>query len=302
MIIIINSTLQERHRQLIPRIKKAFGTNRVRIELTRSTEHARYIVDRSIYRKESKIVVAGGDGTINSIINVLLPSNCTLGIIPIGTANDLASYYEIPAEIETACKIIREGYCERIDLIEVNGWYYATAGGIGLPADIAHFANEFKRKALLGRLSFRIIGSKVYLLFLAYLFLTNRLSYYRAEIKTNGRLINTNLFFFLANNQPFLGKHFLVTPGADNQDGLINICLSENPDFRLQQLRILLGTLHGNHIYSPWVQTWVTNMLEIKTTKAQYFMGDGELSTKSKNFKICIHPKALNLIIPKKTS
>jgi len=302
MIIIINSALQERHRQLIPRIKKAFSTSRVRIELTRSTEHARYIVNRSISRKESKIVVAGGDGTLNSVINLIFQSNCTLGIIPIGTANDLASYYEIPAEIETACKIIQEGYSERIDLIEVNGWYYATAGGIGLPADIAHFANEFKRKALLGRLSFRIIGSKVYLLFLAYLFLTNRLNYYRAEIKTNGRLIDSNLFFFLANNQPFLGKHFLATPGADNQDGLINICLSENPDFRLQQLRILLGALRGNHIYSPWVQTWVTNILEIKTTEAQYFMGDGELSAKSKNFKICIHPKALNLIIPKNIS
>lgn len=68
-----------------------------------------------------RVVIGGGDGSLNAAIPGLLDTGLPLGILPLGTANDLARTLGIPAELEAAAKIIAEGQVRRIDVGEVNG-------------------------------------------------------------------------------------------------------------------------------------------------------------------------------------
>ncbi|MGI8914025.1 MAG: diacylglycerol kinase family protein [Chloroflexota bacterium] len=72
------------------------------------------------------VVAAGGDGTINAVIGALLDQPKPLGIIPLGTANDLARTLEIPHEVAAACAVIGAGQTRRIDVTSVNDRYFCN--------------------------------------------------------------------------------------------------------------------------------------------------------------------------------
>jgi diacylglycerol kinase family enzyme len=70
--------------------------------------------------------------------------NVAVGIIPCGSSNDLAGQLDIPTDFQQACRIIRSARLTDIDLISVNGRYFATCGGFGLAADVAQRANAWR--------------------------------------------------------------------------------------------------------------------------------------------------------------
>lgn len=78
------------------------------------------------------IVAGGGDGTLNSVLQGLVGSKLPLGILPLGTANDLAKTLSIPTNLEKACEIIAAGHKRRIDVGRVNDVYYFNEASIGM--------------------------------------------------------------------------------------------------------------------------------------------------------------------------
>ncbi|HEB29626.1 hypothetical protein LCGC14_3070530 [marine sediment metagenome] len=141
----------------------------------------------------------GGDWSVNEVLNGIMGSDVAIGIIPTGTANDLASYYRLPCNIEKACDIILKRRIHRADLILVNNRYFITAGGLGFSSEVANIVNTIK-------------------------------------------------------NQPFLGKNFVISPDAVNDDGIFNVCLIKNSKTRAGKLSILIKVLTGRHIYFPSVK------------------------------------------------
>ncbi|HEY8564571.1 MAG TPA: lipid kinase [Beijerinckiaceae bacterium] len=94
-----------------------------------------------------RVVVAGGDGTLNAAAPALVATGLPLGIIPAGTANDLARTLGIPDSIPDAVKIIAEGHTRRIDLGTVNGHPFFNVASIGLSVDLTHvLTRDFKRR------------------------------------------------------------------------------------------------------------------------------------------------------------
>ncbi|MEO6912955.1 MAG: diacylglycerol kinase family protein, partial [Candidatus Baltobacteraceae bacterium] len=83
------------------------------------------------------VIVGGGDGTVISMIPGLLESKLPLGIIPLGTFNDLARTLEVPLEIEEAAARIAAGNVRTIDIARVNGAYFVNEASIGLSSRIA---------------------------------------------------------------------------------------------------------------------------------------------------------------------
>ncbi|MBV9027949.1 MAG: YegS/Rv2252/BmrU family lipid kinase [Candidatus Eremiobacteraeota bacterium] len=78
------------------------------------------------------IVAAGGDGTFARAIPLALERGVPMGLVPLGTFNDLARTLQIPLELEAACAVIADAHRRAIDVAEVNGVYYATEASIGL--------------------------------------------------------------------------------------------------------------------------------------------------------------------------
>lgn len=100
------------------------------------------------------VVVGGGDGTIASAARMLASRpELTLGILPVGTGNDMAKTLGIPLDLEGACRVIAEGVTEDIDLGEVNGKYFLHTALVGYPAQ-ANLATPSWMKRRFGRFAY----------------------------------------------------------------------------------------------------------------------------------------------------
>jgi len=88
------------------------------------------------------IIIGGGDGTLSLSLSALLEADLPVGIIPLGTANDLARTLDIPMETESACRVIAQGETKPIDVGSVDGQYFLNVAQIGLGARIKKYLSE----------------------------------------------------------------------------------------------------------------------------------------------------------------
>ena len=278
-------------------LKEKFSNSDVEFMKTAYPGHATDLARRAVREQADTVVAVGGDGTVNEVLNGIVGSPIALGIIPTGTANDLATYYRLPRNIEKACDIILKRQIHRADLILVNNRYFITAGGLGFPSDVASIATSIKSRSAAGRLFGRILSSKLYII-------ASLLAVFKAKnqnllkVRWNGSSLISDALSLTVNNQPFLGKNFVISPEAVNDDGIFDVCLIKNSKTRVGILSILIKVLAGSHIYSSSVKMWRTDTLIVEADSPKTFLNDGEFLQKSKEFKIHVAPLALNVIVP----
>lgn len=92
------------------------------------------------------LVVAGGDGTVNHLLEAAVSHHLPLGLLPLGTANDLARTLSIPTQLEKACRVIAGGRTRAVDLGLANGRYFANAAGIGLQPEVARHVSPTSKR------------------------------------------------------------------------------------------------------------------------------------------------------------
>jgi hypothetical protein len=113
------------------------------------------------------VIVGGGDGTLNATIEAIIETQLPLGILPLGTANDLARTLAIPNSLPEACQIIASGNLRRIDLGSVNGKYFFNVASLGLSVKITQqLTKEIKRRwgiFAYAAIAFQVIVIKVVL-------------------------------------------------------------------------------------------------------------------------------------------
>jgi diacylglycerol kinase (ATP) len=114
------------------------------------------------------VLVAGGDGTAHDVVQVLAGTSTALagtstalGLVPLGTSNDMAARLELPARLEAACGALRRRTVTPVNLIRIGGTRVATVGGFGLAAEVARRCNERRRGAAGGILS-SLVGRSIY--------------------------------------------------------------------------------------------------------------------------------------------
>lgn len=156
------------------------------------------------------VIIAGGDGTINQVVNSLRKLKVQFGIIPSGSGNGLAFSAGIPKNPEKALQIVFKGKSEWCDAFLINETFACMLVGLGLDAQVAHdFANDPKR------------GLATYIKKTVANFFTAKT--YPIVLTTNGKQIKTDaLFVSLANSNQF-GNHFTIAPKASLNDGLLDI-------------------------------------------------------------------------------
>lgn len=103
------------------------------------------------------ILIAGGDGTIDSVINKMKQNNIDIpvGFLPVGTANDFAKYLGVPSDILAACKQILEGKVKRFDLGRINNKYFVNVASTGLFTDISQKTDN-NLKNTMGKLAYYV--------------------------------------------------------------------------------------------------------------------------------------------------
>ncbi len=279
-------------------VKKHLARLSPTIEMTRYVGHATTLAADAVTAGYESIITVGGDGTVNEVLNGIIGSSVTLGIIPTGTANDIAAHYAIPTDIERACRIVLNGIIHRPDVISVNDWYYLTVGGIGLPCDTLAIAESIKSHDRFGKLLAFALGSRIYLLALIAALMKKRwgqmhLSVTAGEVRHDGSTLS-----LIIGNQTRLGGHFQVLPRAKNDDGLFDVFVLRRRRHRFASLVTLGKTTTGNHESRPDVKLFRTDSLEIESHHAMPFFGDGQIGITGRKFAVRILPGAVRLIVP----
>jgi YegS/Rv2252/BmrU family lipid kinase len=263
-----------------------------------SPGQARALACQAVRDRFDIVVAAGGDGTVNEVVNGLAGSSVALGIIPAGTANDLAWQYGLPRNAEKACGVILGRHLHRADLIRANDRFFISTGGLGLPAEAAQIANRLKSRRGLIRLLARLLSSKIYIFAAVWAVLFRPRCQNFIKIQSPGECRLFDIFSLTVSNQPCVGRNFRVCPGAANDDGELDVCLIENSRSRLEKLSILWKVMAGRHTDLPSVRLWRAAQLAVEAESPQSFLGDGEVGPESRSFQFRVMPRAISVIIP----
>ena len=238
------------------------------------------------------VIVCGGDGTINEVVNGLAGSRVPMAILPSGTANILAKELGLPWDIGKAAKLVSSGKPRRIALgllsSSVNGnasRYFLCVGGAGPDGAMCHALDPgFKKKT--GILAYWMEGVRQ-------LF---RYSFPRFRVISAGRELEASMV--VVGRTKHYGGPFRITTGADLFEDAFEV-LALTTRSRMRYLSFLPALWLGYLRRLEGVHTWKTNELVCQPGDdgIAYTQVDGEPSGHL-GVKFTIVPDALTLIVP----
>lgn len=247
--------------------------------------------------REQVFVAVGGDGTVNRLLPLVSRSGAALGILPTGTANDLARSLGIPHGLRDACRIIRTGSRRSLDLIAVNGVPFATCGGVGLAADAAATANRWRDGAGWNGPVARATGGFIYALAAARE-IGRPGRECRVDVEWDGGRLAAPLLAALASNLTRFGGRFRAAPRARMDDGLLDLCLLPAPRNAAHHALVLRAVLGGSVLSIPGSRQAQTQRALIRTERPALFFGDGEILARGCVFALEVRRSALEVLAP----
>jgi diacylglycerol kinase (ATP) len=248
-----------------------------------------------VARGADAIVVAGGDGSLNRVADAIAGLGVPLGLIPLGTANDLARELGIPAGVAGAARRVIDGTVRAIDVLEVNGRAFCTVGGLGVAADAALAANRVRR-----RLPLRALGSGIYpLAAAASIALRPRLArsirVTFSDPRGIERAFEARVHALLVANQRSLGGG-LALPGASaNDDGVFELC-AVRAGSRIALLATLARMAAGRAPASGAFAVERAVRARIECDGPAPFFGDGEELARGRAFDVRLRRQTLLVI------
>jgi diacylglycerol kinase (ATP) len=215
------------------------------------------------------VVVGGGDGTLNAAAPALLETGLLLGILPLGTANDLARTLGIPNDLEAAARVVAAGHVRRIDLGEVNGRAFFNVASIGLSVALTReLTGDLKRRW--GRLGYALATIRALL----------RHRPFRAEIRHDGQRVRVRTIQVSVGNGRHYGGGMTVDAAAAIDDGLLHLYSLEVAS--LWKLALIYPAFRvGRHGMWREVRTLAAPAIEVRTRRPRRVNTDGEITTRT---------------------
>ncbi|HZY14934.1 MAG TPA: lipid kinase [Beijerinckiaceae bacterium] len=231
------------------------------------------------------VVIAGGDGTLNAAAPGLLQSGLPLGIIPAGTANDLARTLGIPDDPVDALDIIARGEERRVDLGRVNDQLFFNVASIGLSVALARaMSRETKRR--FGRLSYSLAALRV----------MTRARPFSALIVSEGEVARVRTLQVAVGNGRYYGGGNAVEKSAEIDDGHLDL-YSLEVDAVWKLAWMARSFRAGEHGAFREVRSVRGRNFEIHTRRPRRVNADGEILTTTPA-KFAIVPKAIRVFAP----
>ena len=212
----------------------------------------------------SRIVAAGGDGTINEIVNGIAGKNVTLGLLPLGTMNVFAAELGLPANNLPRCwEIIQENRARSVDLPSANGKHFVQLAGVGLDAQaVKETSRAFKKN--FGPLSYLISAAQI----------ASRPPP-RLRIESEDAVTEEGSFVMVGNGRLYGGRlPFFKQAVID--DGLMDVVVFKRLNY-VEIIRYLQNVIFTPQISSPEVEYFQTTRLRVTSDDKVPVEVDGEL-------------------------
>ena len=249
---------------------------------TDTTAYTKRVTDCLLYKHNAtcnKLIVLGGDGTLNCVINGIDDLEHTVvTYLPAGTSNDFARALHISdAPSDTVRAISKNGQNYAADLgIASFGRKtrrFAVSSGIGYDADICREALGAPTKNLLNHLG---LGKLTYVAIALKQLIGLKSVSCKLYLDDKPPIHIKHFYFAAFMQQPFEGGGFAFCPRANDQDGLLDICLVGNIS-KLYALSLFPLAAKGLHIGRNGVHYYRAKSIRIVTSKPLCVHTDGEI-------------------------
>jgi len=260
--IILNPAAKgERARNLSEKLRRHLPG--CRLVLTRRPGHAQELARGLALEGVDTVVAAGGDGTVNEVVNGIVDFGVQLGILPVGTVNVFAMEMGIPADLRQASEIVLEGHVRELDVACANQRHFIQLAGVGFDAETVQ-ATDLNFKKMVGPLSYVLAAMHV----------AAQKPPQLHVVCDNRREIEG--CFVLVGNGRFYGGPFEFFPEADMQDGKMDVCVfKKRTHFDL--LRYFQGIMSGSHTRFDDVEYLKARRIVVTADRKVPFEVDGEL-------------------------
>jgi diacylglycerol kinase (ATP) len=260
------------------------------VELTTPTIGARQLAQKAVTRGDSLVIAAGGDGTIEEVATGLIHTPATLGILPLGTMNNLARALGIPLDLPNAALLIAMGTTRRLDVGRVitpdnsiKGYFLETAG-IGLSAVAAPLGEDAEK----GRWTdvFSKLGD-----FLAFtsVGVTIQCDEEEAPHQTRTHMVTIS-------NAPLFGNNMLIAPDAKSDDGLLDVAVYKGMEL-VDLTRYFFGISGGGRVNDPRVHYRRARRVRVTAEAPLAVNADLDVLSEQYTWEIEIVPRALSVVV-----
>jgi len=228
-----------------------------------------------------RVVICGGDGTVNLALRRFDLARGTMAIIPLGSGDDFARVNGIPRDVKPACDVAMNGVIDEVDIATANDVRYAGVAGVGFDSEVARFAQRVKG----------LRGSAVYL----YAILRVLPSFRALPMRIDGR--DEQVMFATFGNTRQYGSGIRIVPDASIHDGLLDSCIVHRTS-RLQLLMTLPLAYGGKHTRKPFVEMRRAREFSVETNQTMDVFADGEALTKTPAH-FAIGREKLRIVVPR---
>ena len=255
--------------------------------LTERPLHATELARAAAEAGAAAVIAVGGDGTVNEVATGLLHTNTALGIVPFGSGNGLARHLGIPVDTVAALKLLNELHTSTIDGALANGRPFFCTAGLGFDAHIGKLFAGGKRRGFVNyvRLALQEFAS---------------FSSQEYTIEIDGKQLSRKCFVTTLANAGQYGNNAYISPEADIQDGLIDLCLMRPfPVLMVLPIgfRLFQRTLHR----SPYMEIMRGKHIKISCTQSDAMHLDGEFLQMKNVLEVKVIPQCLKVIVPSET-
>jgi len=250
----------------------------------RSDSRLRSVVQGAIRAGIKLIVVAGGDGTIDSVVGAMIGSDATLGIIPTGTRNNVAFNLGISGDIAESVALLRQGRRLRIDVGRAgcghSHHWFLEAAALGLLSDLYPMADDLQHGDLaqIGGLLATLISA-----------IPSRM-----RIVLDGhRRLKTTAHMMLITNMPFLGPHFQISPNVSYRDGRLDVFVF--PDVGKLTMLSRVVRASGGLLENAGIMHYRARHVKVLAEPRMSVLADGIMLGQS-SLSVQVHPRALTVV------
>lgn len=251
------------------------------IVATDSEEAARRAVRAAIAAGSRPIVAVGGDGTAYLIADELIGTQVPLGILPLGSAMNLARSLGIPRDLEAAAAIVAAGHERVIDVGDAGGRPFYEAVSVGLSAQIlaeAHALDEGHYRSVL-----ELIG------------VLRRAQRRSIRLRIDDRALTVKAMTVVVANAPYSGLGLTLAPNAQVDDGLLDVRVFRHYS-RMEFIRHFWSISFGRRSYAPEVADYRARTVSIETAGLACRADDFDLGRSP--LELRVHHRALHVLCP----